>query len=168
MYKIRYADVSDAKVLGEIHSRSWKIAYKNIVPDTILNNINADNRQKYFEKALSENFEKDVLIYVDNKAVGLMSIGKCRDKDQDITCGEIWGIYLLPEYWNKGIGTYFINWGLNELKNMNYTKVTLWVLEGNLNARKFYERIGFRHDGTVKEIFLGEKLNEYRYEKIIV
>lgn len=34
-------------------------------------------------------------------------------------------------------------------------------LEGNLNARKFYERIGFRHDGTVKEIFLGEKLNEY-------
>lgn len=67
----------------------------------------------------------------------------------------------------EGIGTYFINWGLDVLKNKNYKKVTLWVLEKNLNARKFYEKLGFRHDGTVKEITLGTKLNEYRYEKII-
>jgi len=167
VYKIRYAHNSDAKVLGEIHARSWKVAYKNIVPDSILDNISADNRQKFFEKALLEKFEEDALIYVDNKAVGLMAIGKCRDKDQDITCGEIWGIYLLPEYWNKGIGTYFINWGLNELKSRNYRKVTLWVLEENLNARKFYENIGFRHDGTVQEIVIGKKLYEYRYEIMI-
>jgi ribosomal protein S18 acetylase RimI-like enzyme len=167
MYEIRYADVSDAEVLGEIHSKSWKIAYKNIVPDSILDNIRAENRKKYFEKALSEQTEEDALIYVDNKAVGFMCVGKCRDKDQDISCGEIWGIYLLPEYWNKGIGAYFIQWGLKELKNRNYKKVTLWVLEDNLSARKFYEKMGFRHDGTVKEIVIGKKLNECRYEKMI-
>jgi ribosomal protein S18 acetylase RimI-like enzyme len=167
MYKIRYADVNDAKVLGEIHSKSWKIAYKNIVPDSVLNNISAEKRQKYFEKALSEKLEEDALIFVDDKAVGLMSIGKCRDEDQDSTCGEIWGIYLLPEYWHKGIGTYFIQWGLNELKNRNFQKATLWVLEENIHARKFYKKMGFRHDGTVKEILIGKKLNEYRYEIII-
>lgn len=77
------------------------------------------------------------------------------------------GIYLVPEYWKKGIGTYFINWGLNELKNRGYKKVTLWVLEDNYNARKFYERIGFKQDGTIKEITLGKKLIELRYEKDI-
>jgi RimJ/RimL family protein N-acetyltransferase len=167
MYEIRYADVSDAEILGEIHSKSWKMAYKNIVPDSILDNMSAENRKMYFEKALSEKTEEDALIYIDNKAVGFMCIGKCRDEDQDISCGEIWGIYLLPEYWNRGIGACFIQWGLNELKNRNFKKVTLWVLEDNLRARRFYEKMGFRHDGTVKEIVIGKKLNEFRYEKRI-
>ncbi|AUS98388.1 GNAT family N-acetyltransferase [Clostridium thermosuccinogenes] len=163
MYKVRRADVNDAKALGEIHASSWKIAYKGIVPDSILDNISAYKRQKYFEKALSEGWEEDFLIFADDKAVGLMCIGRCRDEDKDDTYGEIWGLYLLPEYWNKGIGSYFINWGLNELKNRGYKKVTLWVLEENLNARKFYEKMGFKHDGTVKELTLGKKLTEFRY-----
>jgi len=167
MYKIRRADVNDARILGEIHSQSWKVAYKGIVPDSVLDNINADKRQKYFEKALSEKGEEDTLIFKDDKAVGFMCIGKCRDEDKDDTYGEIWGMYLLPEYWNQGIGTYLINYGLNELKSRNYKKATLWVLEENINARKFYEKIGFKHDGTIKEIDLGKKLNELRYEIVI-
>ena len=149
MYKIRRADVNDARILGEIHSQSWKVAYKGIVPDSVLDNINADKRQKYFEKALSEKGEEDTLIFKDDKAVGFMCIGKCRDEDKDDTYGEIWGMYLLPEYWNQGIGTYLINYGLNELKSRNYKKVTLWVLEENINARKFYEKIGIKHDGKI-------------------
>lgn len=90
MYKVRYADVNDARVLGEIHSSSWKIAYRGIVPDSILDNTSVDKRQKYFEKALSEGWEEDFLIFVDGKAVGLMCIGKCRDEDKDDTYGEIW------------------------------------------------------------------------------
>lgn len=167
-YKIRYADVNDARVLGEIHSNSWKIAYRDIVPESILVNISADKRQKYFEKAISEGQEEDILIFADDKAVGFMCIGECRDDDKDDTFGEIWGIYLLPEYWNNGIGSYFINWGLNELKNRGYKKVSLWVLEENFIARKFYEKMGFKHDGTIKELTLGKKLIEIRYEKEIV
>lgn len=167
MYKIRYAEVNDAKVLGKIHSESWKVAYKGIVPDLVLDNITPDKRERYFENALSENLEEDTLIFADDKAVGFMTIGECRDNDRDNTYGEIWGIYLLPEYWNRGIGSYYIKWGINELKNRNYKKVTLWVLEDNLNSRKFYERMGFRHDGKVRDIDFGKKLNELRYEKVI-
>ena len=60
-----------------------------------------------------------------------------------------------------------MNWGLNELKNRNYKRVILWVFEENLNARKFYEKMGFKHDGTKKEITIGKKLMELRYEKVI-
>lgn len=168
MLTIRYANISDAKTLGEIHSKSWKAAYKHIVPDEILQNISPEKRQKYFEKALTDGWEEDAIIFKDNEAVGLICIGKCRDADKTDTFGEIWGIYLLPEYWSIGIGSELINWGLNELRKRNYSKVTLWVLEENINARKFYEKIGFKHDGTVKQITIGKNLNEYRYEKIIV
>lgn len=168
MFKIRYADICDAKVLGKIHSRSWKVAYKGIVPNEILENITIEKRQKYFEKALTKGWEEDAIVFIDNEAVGFICIGKCRDTDKTDTCGEIWGIYLLPEHWNMGIGSELINWGLNELGKRNYSEVTLWVLEENINARKFYEKNGFKHDGTVKEISIGKKMNEYRYEKTIV
>lgn len=168
MFRIRYANIVDAKTLGEIHSKSWKVAYKGIVPDEILKNITVEKRQAYFEKALTEKWEEDAIIFKDNDAVGLICIGKCRDADKTDTCGEIWGIYLLPEYWNMGIGSELINWGINELKKRNYSKVILWVLEENINARKFYEKVGFKHDGAIKEITIGKKLIEHRYEKIIV
>ncbi|WP_242837289.1 GNAT family N-acetyltransferase [Alkaliphilus transvaalensis] len=167
MCNIRYASVDDAEILGVIHSQSWKMAYKNIVPDEILDNITSDKRTEYFRKALKEGWEEDAIIYKDNKAVGLICIGKCRDTDKEDLYGEIRGIYLLPEYWNIGIGTQLISWGLNELKKRAYKEVTLWVLEENLNARKFYEKVGFKHDGTVKAIIIGKKLNEYRYVKVI-
>lgn len=163
MYKIRYAKVEDAKILGEIHSQSWKVAYKDIILDEILNNITAEKREGYFERALSKQWEEDALIFIEDKAVGLICIGKCRDEDIDSSYGEIWGIYLLPEFWNKGIGYELIKWGMKELKDRNYKRITIWVLEENLKARRFYEQVGFKHDGTIKEIIIGESLNEYRY-----
>lgn len=167
MNKIRYADINDARILGEIHSQSWEVAYKGIVPDEILSSITSERRQKYFEMALAEGLEEDAIIFNDGKAAGLITIGKCRDSDKDESYGEIWGIYLLPECWNRGIGSKLINWGLNELAKRNYKRGTLWVLKDNLNARKFYEKIGFEHDGTIKEISIGKTLNEYRYVKVI-
>jgi len=164
---IRYANVSDSKILGYIHSQSWKNAYKKIIPDLILDNMNAEKREKYFYKVLSEKLEEDVLIFKQNDPVGFMTLGKCRDTDSDSSWGEIWGIYLLPIYWNKGIGTELINWGINELNNREFEKISLWVLEENIIARKFYEKIGFKHDGTVKELNIGRSLNEYRYVKEI-
>lgn len=163
MYKIRYACLSDAGIMGEIHTKSWKAAYKGIIPDEILDNINTEKSKMFFEKALTEKWEEDALIFQQDKAVGMITIGKCRDKDKDQTYGEIWGIYLHPDYYHKGIGTVLINWGIDELKKRNYKRITLWVLEENISARKFYEKIGFRHDGTVNEINIGKKLNEYRY-----
>lgn len=163
MYKIRYATYHDAEILAEIHTSAWKIAYKNIVPDEILDNITAEKRKKYFEKALTEAWEEDVIIFNNDTSLGLICLGKCRDEDKPSSTGEVWGIYLHPSYWNQGIGKELMTWGLNELKHRNYKEVTLWVLEDNLMARRFYEKMGFKHDGTVKEINLGKALNEYRY-----
>ncbi len=66
-----------------------------------------------------------------------------------------------------GVGSELIQWGINELRKRNYTEITLWVLEENIRARRFYEKIGFYHDGTVKEINIGKELKEYRYVKEI-
>lgn len=164
MVKIEYAKIHDAKILGEIHASSWKEAYKGIVPDEILNQITPEKREKYFKKALTEGWERDAIIYKESTAAGLISIGRCRDEDRNEDYGEIWGVYLKPEYWNQGIGYELMSWGIDELKKEGYSKVSLWVLEENHAARRFYEKYGFLHDGTEKEITIGKVLKELRYE----
>lgn len=164
MFNIRYADEKDAKTLGKIHATSWKIAYKGIIPDRILDNITEDKREKYFQKALLAKLEEDAIIYEDNEATGFITLGKCRDKDKPETYGEVWGIYLAPQFWHAGMGTKLINWGLEELRKRGYKKATLWVLEDNVSAIRFYEKMGFKHDGTVRKIKIGKEINECRYE----
>jgi len=168
MYEIRYANAGDAKTLGEILSKSWHAAYKGIVPDSVLDEMTPEVCGERMRKSFYKGWDGAALIYADGKAAGLMCIGKCRDEDLDGSVGEVWGMYLLPEYWNKGIGSYFMDWALKELKAKEYKKAVLWVLEDNLNARRFYEKRGFRLDGTVKRTIIGEELNECRYKKDII
>lgn len=162
-YHIRHAVTGDSKVLGDIHSQSFRRAYKGIIPESILDNFTAEKREKYIQKSLVDGTEEYILIFTGKEPAGFMCIGKCRDEDLDSSFGEIWGIYIQPAYWNQGIGTELIRWGIRELKGRGYKKASLWVLEENLNARKFYEKLGFEHDGTVKEINIGKLLNECRY-----
>lgn len=167
MLYIRYATVEDARVLGRIHCYSWKAAYRNIVPDNVLDKISEEKRYERFKKALTEGLEEDAILFEENIAVGFICIGKCRDKDMDDTCGEVWGIYLLPSCTRKGMGYELMKWGLEELKKKGYKKATLWVLEENKGAINFYEKMGFRYEGTTNDITIGKVLKECRYIKDI-
>jgi len=166
MLHIRYANEGDAFTLAYIHVNSWKAAYKNIVPDEILDNLSVDKRKLYFENVIKDKSEIIVIAYKDNVAAGFMTFGKCRDDDKDSSLGEIWGIYLLPEFWRQGIGSELISWGVNSLNDLGYNKVCLWVLEENMRARKFYEKQGFIYDGTSKELLIGKPLIVLRYIKV--
>ncbi len=48
-----------------------------------------------------------------------------------------------------------------------YSKIAVWVLKDNERAIRFYERYGFRFDGTEQEIMLGTPNTELRmiYER---
>ncbi len=47
-----------------------------------------------------------------------------------------------------------------------FRDIMLWVLETNERVRRFYERTGFRRDGTIKiEYREGFELRELRYHR---
>jgi len=55
---------------------------------------------------------------------------------------------------------------LDFLANLGYTQVTLWVLDTNARARRFYEAAGFRADGALKvDDGRGFPLSEVRYRR---
>ncbi len=163
MIEIRYAEVGDAKALGEIHSLSWREAYKGIVPDGVLEAFTPEKRAISFEWFLSVNTSFTAVALYRGEAAGWACFEKSRDKDAPSSRGEIWGIYLKPEFWRKGIGSALMLWALEELKKLGYTSASLWVLEDNARARAFYEKCGFRPDSAKKTIELGRTLTEVRY-----
>jgi putative acetyltransferase len=59
-------------------------------------------------------------------------------------------LYVVPEYTERGIGT-----ALLDAVKAHQTRIDLWTVESNTNARRFYEARGFvvieRPDGTRDE-----------------
>jgi ribosomal protein S18 acetylase RimI-like enzyme len=164
--RIRRAKPEDASILAKVHVDSWQVAYQGIVPDTFLQGFTYARREKAFREALIANSEETYLAEDSQGAVGILTIGPCRDTDLDMELtGELWGIYLSPDYWRRGIGTYLASEAERLLKLRGYTAIVLWVLEANVAARRFYEALGFVVDGQLKTVVLGEPLLAVRYRK---
>lgn len=59
------------------------------------------------------------------------------------------GIDILPEYQGKGYGTEAINWVLEwGFQAGNLHRIVIRAFEYNHGARKLYEKLGFKHEGT--------------------
>lgn len=136
------ARTGDARVLARIHVDSWRAAYRGLIPDTYLERFTYQGREESFRRSLAANAEETYLIRQDDKVVSLLTIGAARDSDMDVSrTGEIWGIYLLPNYWRKGIGKKVVQEAEAILQSREYETIILWVLEKNEQARHFYEAI---------------------------
>ena len=58
---------------------------------------------------------------------------------------EIVAIHSLPESWGTGLGHAMLT---EALKQMGDCEVCLWAFQENARARRFYEKHGFRWNGT--------------------
>lgn len=94
-----------------------------------------------------------------DKVVGFVGYGACGDELLPET-GEVFAIYILKEYYDQKVGYKLMSAAIEKLSE--YRKIAVWVLEGNQRAIKFYEKCGFRFDGTGKQIKLGTANTEIR------
>lgn len=170
---VRFATEHDANAIAYIHVASWQAAYHGFIPDIFLDSLSIENRQRKWLYFLSQG-EKILVIENEKEVIGFADIGISRDLDTDTKiCGEIRAIYLHPKYWHKGLGTKLCDAVFIELKKMHYTEVIVWSLEGNIQARKFYESMGFSNTGklkntTLKACTLGLVPGEQSAEDIII
>ncbi len=166
---IRRAQVNDAPQLARVHVDAWQVAYHGVVPDSFLQGFTYQKREAAFRRALAVNREETYLAEDSANALGILTIGACRDADLDVnSTGEIWGIYIAPTYWRRGIGTRLVHEAARMLQARGYREVVLWVLEDNVEARRFYEAMGFHIDGAFKMVELGKSLKAIRYAKTMV
>jgi ribosomal protein S18 acetylase RimI-like enzyme len=160
---LRRAFPNDAPAIGGVHVDSWRSAYRGLVPDDRLARLDSGYMAERFTETIVSGSEGIYVAEESDSTVGFMALGRCRDADVDQnTTGEMIALYLLPEYWRKGIGRAMCREGEEILRSQGYSRVALWVFEGNTQGRRFYEALGFAPDGALKA---WGGLNACRYTK---
>lgn len=149
----------DPTEISSIYEKSWKHAYKGIVPQDYLDSIPSG---RWAEK-ISSGAMKSLVIEDNGRLIGTAAICPSRWKKFS-SYGEIVSIYLLPEYMGKGFGSKLLERAFSELRTLGFKDILLWVLEENESARKFYEKNGMICSGEVIEDEIGSKsLREVMY-----
>lgn len=148
--RIREAEPKDARDIAEIHVRSWRAAYRGQLTDDFLDGLNVEDRLEMHRLAL-ESPPAEYRMWVaeeEGRAVGFAVTGKSEDADADERTAEVFAIYLEPDQVGTGLGRTLFAHAVDDLRDRGYRSATLWVLETNEMARRFYEIAGWTHDGT--------------------
>jgi len=161
---IRTAIASDATAIARIHVASWRAAYRGLLPDKVLDDLDDTQRRAQWAANIASSSTDTIVHNSKHGIVGFASFGSTRDKDDHPTrVGEIQAIYVDPDEWSKGIGQSLCKRVSAELSALSYEQITLWVLKGNQRACRFYQLAGFILDGKTKIETIGVPLEAIRY-----
>ncbi|GIH59681.1 GNAT family N-acetyltransferase [Microbispora siamensis] len=169
---IRRAEAADAEAIAAVHVRSWQAAYPGLMPQAYLDGLTPATRLPVWNRLLGESSPPRTEVLVaeaDGSVVGFAAFGPGRDDDVDpASVAEISAIYLPAEVWGAGVGRRLMAAALDSLAAAGYEQATLWVVDGNMRARRFYERGGWRPDGAVqRDESDGFPLTEVRYRRVL-
>lgn len=147
---IRDAKPSDARAIAEVHVRSWQAAYRGELPDDHLDQLSVDERETEWAGRLNQSHAGAGTLVVedDGRVIGFAGFGPSHDEDAPPGTGEIYTVYLRPEWFGRGLGRELFASATRHLRELGYSRATLWVLATNERSRRFYERAGWRFDGT--------------------
>jgi ribosomal protein S18 acetylase RimI-like enzyme len=166
---VRRAKPSDARGIVEVRVASWKVAYRGLLPGTLLDSLSVESREVNGRtRGIAEGVIQTLVYEEGAQVIGFVSFGASQDEDVgQKRVGEIYALYLLPAVWRKGRGTALMDKAIERLQLEGYTEVTLWVLHNNEQAKRFYEALDFEVDGVEKMVQRqdGVTLHEVRYRR---
>jgi ribosomal protein S18 acetylase RimI-like enzyme len=168
---IRHATVDDAEAIADVHARSWQVAYVDLLPAAMIDEMVAGTARRVIRLRGQISGPSPVKVWVADQGrviVGFALIGPTTEPDLPVGTGEVYAIYLAAEAWDQGIGRALMARAVHDLEDMGFARAVLWVLTSNMRARRFYEAAGWRPDGATKvEERAGGSMDEVRYGRTL-
>ena len=172
---VRKVKLDDAQKIAIIKIDNWRKTYKNIFPDTLLNNLEINSET---QKSIKNIKEKNVIVYEKNEEViGYCYYGKRNETSYKEYEGEVFALYVKNECQKNGIGSTLLKYAIDELFK-NYKKILLWCVKENTRAISFYKKNSLEIIGedieniggkNVEKVALGislaDKNNTKKYSK---
>ena len=78
--------------------------------------------------------------------------------------GHLSRLYVDPDHWGQGLGAWLHDAAVNHLRSAGCATASLWVLEANDRARRFYERRGWRPNGRRKSTYEPAGIDDVGYD----
>jgi len=144
--------------------RSWEAAYKDIIPAEYIREKNTA-RPALWQRIITDENMTQYVIQKDGKTVGMTCVAPASDEDAGNDWYELHSLYLLPDCFRQGIGTYAMEFAFDKARSLGKKIMTVWLLADNRNAKNFYEKCGFTADGSSRERDFGKTLKSIRMRK---
>jgi GNAT superfamily N-acetyltransferase len=181
---IRSASAADAAQVAAVMRDSWFAAYGGIIAPALLDRATSPDGGARIRQSFRTRPWQRMIAAVANQqgqpeqaVVGYASFGPERDvlgtpwpypltpAGSDGLIAELYALYVHPAWWSTGTGRALMDRVLAKVRMAGYTSITLWVLEANARARRFYQRAGFAPDGARHDLDDLGGVTEIRYRR---
>jgi ribosomal protein S18 acetylase RimI-like enzyme len=148
-YHLRPAHAGDAEAIAALHTDSWQRTYRGMMPDAFLDGPALGDRRRVWQDRLGAHDPARLVVVADagQRIVGFICVFARQDAG--------WGAYIdnlhvVHDWKGRGVGRALMRRaGEWVCQTQPGASVYLWVMEANVPARAFYDRLGARHVGTV-------------------
>lgn len=163
---IRELKEDDLEIVCKIVNDNWRSVYAGYVNEKQLDDKGCLERKNRLKKDFLSHRLSNFVYELYGQVIALLSIGDTADKDKK-GAFEVWRIYIMKDYQNKGLGTHLLKFAEQYAKECDYKESVIWAFKENHNAVSFYKKHGYVQD---KEEYLGDKFSAYgiRFNKKLV
>jgi ribosomal protein S18 acetylase RimI-like enzyme len=148
---IRRAAPADAEAIAQVHYEAWMGAYAGIIPHRALNAMLGRRRSAWWARAIRRTATV-LVVELGGEIAGYATLGRNRAEGLPQQ-GEIYELYLRPQYQGLGLGTRLFAAARAQLAAHGLKGLVVWALEDNVNALAFYSGAGGRDIAEGVEVF---------------
>lgn len=159
--EIRRAEPRDAHAISDVHQAAWRGAYSGIIPHRALNAMLQRRGAEWWARAIRRSAY--VLVAdVGGTVAGYATLGPNRARLLPQK-GEIYELYVQPEYQGVGLGTRLFTAAFRHLSDQGLDGTVVWALADNDLALSFYRGAGGKDVAEGTETFDGKALKKIAF-----
>jgi ribosomal protein S18 acetylase RimI-like enzyme len=159
---VRLADRGAAQPLAVLHLDAALAGYGHIFP------VEAppptpDEVLEQWEHWLGADWDAGRRAFVAEEGIDAVGVVLAGPDPAEPTSGHVARLYVRPDRWGARIGSALYAQAIAHLTESGFPEATLWVLEHNLRARRWYERLGWHETGERKPVYAPAQIDDLRY-----
>lgn len=159
--EIRLARPDDAQAIADVHDAAWRHAYRGVIPGRELERLVERRGAKWWRYAIDRK-TRIVVMAFGGVIAGYATYGRNRAVGLPYQ-GEIFELYLRPEYQGIGLGKRLFNAVRRDLNGHDVKGMVVWALADNVRACDFYRRLGGQSVDSMVERFGEVKLQKVAF-----
>ena len=153
---LRRARADDPAEIAAVHDCAWREAYRGVIPGRELERMIARRGPRWWGAAVARGASIAVVDF-DESVAGYVSYGRNRLPGRE--AGEIFELYLAPEFQGLGFGRQLFAAAAKDLAAHGFDECVVWALADNERALAFYAHLGGRIAHRTQERFGVELLD---------
>lgn len=145
MPDLRHAGTDDLEAIVDIFLDCWTISYAGLLPDGLVDAMTREQARQIWAATLARP-EMEVLVAAAPGDSGVRGVVGFSLPEPE--AGYVASLYVSPAAQGSGTGRLLLAEAEQRLRARGARRARLWVFEENAPSRSFYERQGWRPDGS--------------------